>query len=113
MSFLERRERTRVDSFWATIYMAGSIEHAKQVCRTFCMARGLCVTVEPTTFIYTGGEEVGFRIGLINYPRFPTTPTDIINLADELGSVLRVELAQHSYSVVTPTETIWRTWRKN
>lgn len=43
-------------TFWATIYIAGDAEHAKQVCRDFCLAVGLCVTVTPTTFIYSGGK---------------------------------------------------------
>ena len=55
------------------IYASGPIEVAKQVCRETCLSEGLCVTIEPTHFIYTGGEETGFKIGLINYPRFPTS----------------------------------------
>lgn len=58
-------------TYWAHIYMSGPIEVAKQVIRQECMRAGWCVTIDPTTFIYTGGEEAGFVVGMINYPRFP------------------------------------------
>lgn len=89
------------------IFMAGDLIQAKQVCREYCFAVGLCVTIEPTTYIYTGGEETGFRIGLINYPRFPATESDIRQRADELADLLMKGLCQHSYSIVGPRETEW------
>lgn len=89
------------------IFMAGDIEHAKRVCRRYCLDVGLCVTVEATTYIYTGGEEAGFRIGLINYPRFPTDSTRLHKTASDLATLLVHELFQHSYSIVGPRETEW------
>jgi hypothetical protein len=94
-------------TYTATIYMAGDIEQAKQVCRQFCCAVGLCVTIEPTTYIYTGGEERGFRVGLLNYPRFPAEPALILDRARELARNLLDVLCQHSYSIVTSAETEW------
>lgn len=98
-------------TFYTHIYIAGDIQHAKQICRKYCMDIGLCVTVEPLSFIYTGGEESGMRVGLINYPRFPAEPGDITARALDLARHLRVGLSQHSFSVVTPTDTIWETSR--
>jgi hypothetical protein len=89
------------------IFMAGDIAQAKQVCREYCFAVGLCVTVEPCDFIYTGGEEVGFRVGLINYPRFPTDEASLHQRASELADLLMKRLCQHSYSIVGPRETEW------
>lgn len=89
------------------IYMAGDIVQAKQVCREYCFAVGLCVHVEPVDFIYTGGEEAGFKIGLINYPRFPTTISDLQNRAAGLARLLMERLFQHSYSIVGPVDTEW------
>jgi hypothetical protein len=90
------------------IFMAGDLSQAKQVCREYCFEVGLCVTLEPVDFIYTGGEEAGFRVGLINYPRFPTTETkELETKAMHLANVLMVKLCQHSYSVVGPDETLW------
>jgi hypothetical protein len=89
------------------IFMAGDIAQAKQVCREYCLAIGLCVTIEPVDYIYTGGEEAGFRIGLINYPRFPTDETALHQRATELADLLTKRLCQHSYSIVGPRETEW------
>ena len=94
-----------------TIYIAGDFADAKRVCRKFC-AEGLCVTVEPTTFVYTGGAEDGVRIRLINYPRFPTDVPTLVATAERLGDLLRAELCQSSYSIVGPSETIFKSWRE-
>lgn len=89
------------------IFMAGDIAEAKQVCREYCYGVGLCVTIEPVDYIYTGGEEAGFKIGIINYPRFPTTLTDLEAKAFALADVLMKKLCQQSYSVVGPEQTKW------
>jgi hypothetical protein len=89
------------------IYMAGDISLAKQVCREFCFEVGLCVHVQAMDFIYTGGEESGFKIGLINYPRFPVARCDLEARAYELAKRVMERLCQHSYSIVGPSETVW------
>lgn len=89
------------------IFIAGDLAQAKQVCRQFCLDVGLCVTVEPVSFIYTGGEEIGVRVGLINYPRFPATAGEIEEKARALAAALMHGLCQHSYSIVGPEETVW------
>lgn len=76
------------------------------------MARGLCVTIEPTDFIYTGGEEAGYVVGLINYPRFPDTPGGINARAEELMQKLLEGTHQHSALLMTPDETVWITRRE-
>lgn len=102
---------TTAETIKFDIFIAGDIGQAKQVCRKYCLDVGLCVTVEPLTFIYTGGEESGVRIGLINYPRFPTTEDDLLLRATELAQTLMHHLHQHSYSIVGLRETIWFTRR--
>ena len=94
------------ETFWVRIYIAGDIEQAKQVCREECMAEGLCVTVSPASYIYTGGEESGIVIGLINYPRFPSSPDRIVRRARVLAETLMKRLCQRSFSLMTPQETI-------
>jgi len=89
------------------ICMAGDIEHAKQVVREYCYHVGLCVTVEPVTYIYTGGEEAGFRVGLINYPRFPSTKDEVDTHAVHLAVKLRNALCQRSYTIIGPDTTFW------
>lgn len=103
---------TIAPTFTAQIYIAGDLATAKQLCRKYCFEIGLCVTIEPVDFIYTGGEESGMRIGLINYPRFPTEAADIKSRALDLARRLRVGLCQHSFSLVTSDETIWESVRE-
>jgi hypothetical protein len=98
--------REQADTFWARIYIAGDIHQAKQVCREECYQQGLCVTVQPTSYIYTGGEEAGVIIGLINYPRFPSSSAEIIEQAVRLGCSLMERLCQRSFSLMTPDQTI-------
>lgn len=89
------------------IFIAGDHAQAKQVCREFCFEQGLCVTVEQVAYVYTGGEEAGVRVGLINYPRFPTEKSLLRNTAMALAVRLMEALCQHSYSIVGPDETEW------
>lgn len=95
------------NTFTAHIYMSGPIEVAKQIIRAECLREGLCVTIEPTTFIYTGGEESGYVVGLINYPRFPSTPAAIEARARDLMHKLLHATFQHSGLLMTPDVTEW------
>lgn len=98
-------ERARTIRF--DIYMAGDLAQAKQVCREYCFEVGLCVHVEPVDFIYTGGEEAGFKVGIINYPRFPAAESALRDTATALAKRLMERLCQHSFSIVGPAETEW------
>lgn len=95
------------------IFIAGDYARAKHVCREYCLEVGLCVTVEPVDYIYTGGEESGVRVGLINYPRFPVDVLEIENRAYALAHKLMTGLCQHSFSIVGPEKTEWFTRREN
>ena len=92
------------------VFIAGDYTLALDVCRKFCMKVGLCVTVEPTEYVYTAGQESGVRIGLRAYPRFPKTPINLhaVGLAKELMK----ELCQETALVVTPEQTTWFSNRK-
>jgi len=94
------------------IHMAGDVYVARQICRQYCMKVGLCVTVSLQNFIYTGGEEFGFVVGLRNYPRFPTTLEDLQDHAEMLVDLLVDGLHQHSAMIVGPEETLWVSRRK-
>lgn len=98
-------------TFTAQIYMAGDMLAAKQICQEYCEI-GLCVTIEPLDFIYTGGKEAGFRVGLINYPKFPATSDRIKEIAIDLANTLRNRLYQDSYSIVCSDTTIWESRRE-
>lgn len=99
-----------VESFFANIWIAGSYADAVRACREFC-ARGACVTVTPTAYVYTGGAEDGVLVRLINYPRFPKSPAEIKELALALGEHLKAALFQGSYSIEFPDVTYWYTTR--
>ena len=94
-----------------SIFIAGNAAQAREICRAFCFGVGLCVTVTPTEYIYTGGQEAGVVIGLINYPRFPNDPDNLLTLARQLADDLMHGLHQHSYTIQTPTETFWHSRR--
>lgn len=84
-----------------------SISEIENICQEYCNARGLCVTVTTTRFVYTGGYEFGAAVGLINYPRFPKENKDILDTAIELARILKKSLGQLGVSVVTPQLTYW------
>jgi hypothetical protein len=99
-------ETIRID-----IFIAGDVEQAKQACREWTLEVGACVTVEQLSFIYSGGEESGLKIGLINYPRFPTELDTLLGKARSLADLLMHRLCQLSYSIVAPDRTYWHSRR--
>ena len=94
-------------TYWIKIYASGPIEEAKHVIRKYVKYNPLCVTIEKTTFLYTGGEESGYVVGLINYPRFPSTPQDLWKKAIDLANILRDETFQWSILIMSPDKTTW------
>ena len=94
-------------TWWARIYLSGPIDVAKQTIRAECLRNGLCVTVEPTTFIYTGGEESGIVVGLIQYPRFPAKKLALEARAVDLARKLRRSMFQRSVLVMFLDRTEW------
>ena len=105
--------RPNTASYPISIFMAGDYDTAKQICREYCDEVGFCVTVTPTAYVYKGGEESGFIVGLINYPRFPMSPVELSNHATAIADKLRVPLGQESYSIQYPSHTVWHSWRNN
>lgn len=108
-----------VPTYTATIYV-GTREHDTGMVRSVGMAREylrryvneypLCVTLTETEFIYTQtktvGGEPGFIVGIINYPRFPSSPEQIREKALAIGKGLLELFKQWKVSVVFPDETV-------
>lgn len=90
-----------------TVYVAGDYQTARALLRRECFEQGLCVTVTPTTFVYTAGAEEGVAVGFVNYPRFPTTLGALKSRAIQVAERLMTDLCQWSALVVTPVETVW------
>jgi hypothetical protein len=104
-----------VDTYQANIYMGlqhaysgvmSPMEQGIAICKKYCDDVGLGVTFTSTRFIYVYGDEAGFIVGLINYPRFPSLPIDIAHHAETLGGILMKELKQERFSIVFPDKTI-------
>lgn len=93
------------------IYSSGPLHLIEDACRAFCLKTGLCVTVDPTKFIYTGGEEQGAVVGLVNYPRFPKAPHEVNQTAEALAREILEACHQHSVLIVRPDVTTWITKR--
>lgn len=106
---------TSVPTFTATIYVglkereSGQVQSyyfAKSAIQRYVDAVGLCVSYTETEFIYTKGGEPGMAVGLINYPRFPSSPEKIRTHAIRLAEILITECKQLKVSIVMPEETI-------
>lgn len=80
------------------------INDLDDICQDYVKC-GLCVTVSPTKFIYTDGSENGVKIGLINYPRFPSTNRAVLNHAIQLAKLLMKTLKQYRCTVMDSTNT--------
>tara|TARA_R110000824_G_scaffold266054_7_gene455005 strand:- start:77 stop:439 length:363 start_codon:yes stop_codon:yes gene_type:complete len=108
------------DTYWAKIYLGlnpgyekvtdGLINSRKNrvidYCKSYCDDIGLCVTIDDTEFIYTKGHEKGLVIGLINYPRFPKSRTQIDIYAVNLATALKELCQQNRVSIMYPDKTI-------
>jgi len=90
-------------AFSAHIWMAGDYDMARNICRQICAKQGACFSISKTDYIYTGGEESGFTINLINYPRFPSEHSKLFLEAEQLGERLAIELGQGSFTITTST----------
>ena len=83
------------------IYMAGDYKHAKQVCRMYCEETPYCFSLTKVDYVYHGGEEEGFKVTLINYPRFPSEHDVLEEHAIAVAKVLAEVLHQGSYTIVS------------
>ncbi len=100
-----------VDSYRIDIHIAGDLAIIKQVCREYYLRVGLCVTIQEQLFIYASGEESGVRVGLLNYPRFPSPPDELLAMALDLADLLLERTCQLSVLLEAPDRTEWRNRR--
>lgn len=107
-----------VDTFTATIYIGlkercdssiHSVDEVRSVLQSYVDKVGLCVTLTPTEFIYSNGNELGVIIGLINYPRFPQDNYVTAAQAIEIARKLMLAMGQTRVSVVFPDRTVMLT----
>jgi len=105
----------KLDTFTANIYLGlqhgysgghSSIDEVRSWVQLYCNEEKLGVTLTPTEFIYVGGGEPGVIIGLINYPRFPSSEFEIKSRAIAIAQGLMKLCHQERVSVVFSDETI-------
>jgi len=99
-------------AWWARVYVGGNLQAAEMVCRNACFPHGLCITLEPTLYIFAGGTESGVVAGLIQYPPFSEESSILRQKAIELGKAIAEACCQWSFTVVTPSECIYYSRRK-
>ena len=100
-----------VSSYWVQIHLSGPLAEIEQACRKDFLDKGLCVTVTPTKFIYTGGEETGAVVRLLNYHRFSASSDSIWERACDLALKLLEATHQMSILVEDSVHTVWMTKR--
>lgn len=81
-------------------------ENVKSYLRQYCDKAGFAFSIFPIYFVYSGGEEHGCMVEIINYPRFPSTPDVLKQRAIEIAEMLLKEFKQYRISVVCTDETI-------
>lgn len=96
----------------AQIWVAGDIIQARQKLRELCFPKGLCATITPTEYMYAGGEELGFVIGMIQYPPFMESELSLLRKAERVGKALAENAMQWSFTIVTPTATFYYSRRR-
>ena len=104
-----------VKTYTATIYVGSRIGYSESILpyyqamqwlQEYCNKVGLCVSIVATDFIYTNGNEPGIAIGLINYPRFESTPEKIQAQAIEIAEKMLSLMEQNRVTIVFPDTTI-------
>lgn len=103
-----------VDTYTALIFIGlraaygGPIANRQGVIaaiQAYVNAVGLGLTVTNTEFIYSGDCEPGLTVGLINYPRFPSTRSQIRAHAFAITEMLMECCGQLRASVVMTDKT--------
>lgn len=104
----------KAEKFSASIYVGlkvrstgeiHSITAVENICQEFCDDVGFCVTVTPTKYVYTDGWEQGAIVGIINYPRFPSSEKTLENRALLLATELMLKLEQKRVTIDFPSNT--------
>jgi len=111
---MNNQQITEVPTWTATIWIGRKVRKTGEiidadVVRTvlgdYCDENPFCVSLETTGYIYKGGGEPGFAIGLINYPRFPQSPEQLKARALEIASRVQLACKQLTCSIVFPDVT--------
>jgi hypothetical protein len=89
--------------------LVSELDEAKELLRKEMSRNPNCVTITPTDFIYYNGEEPGYIIGLINYPRFPRSREEMMTIAKRIAQEHMIYFKQYRVSIVATDKTIMLT----
>ena len=104
----------KAEKFTASIYVGlkvtgadilHSVTAVEDICQEFCDDVGFCVTVTPTKYVYTDGWVQGAIVGIINYPRFPSSERTLENRTLLLATELMLKLEQKRITIDFPSHT--------
>lgn len=99
--------KNTIQTFYANIHLAGDYSTCKSVCREIAYTFGFCFQISEVDYIYTGGQESGVLIRVINYPRFPRDPEEITKLCIEFAKKISAVMCQKSFTIETSTDTMY------
>jgi hypothetical protein len=83
-----------------------SEEQVLKYCQMFCDTNCVGVTVTRTNFVYPNGNEPGYIVGLINYPRFPVYDFVVFDMSFDFAQHLMQAMEQFRCTIFTPTEIL-------
>jgi hypothetical protein len=100
------------EAWTVTLYIGGPVEEAKRALSVIAAKVGVCWSVEPTEFIYSGGREQGVIVRQIAYARFPSSADDAMTDMLMVGEGLMEHLGQGSFTVIGPDKSMFVSRRK-
>ena len=100
-------KRKQCNTSVINIWIAGDTAVIERALREYCFDVGFCVTVTPTKYIYSGGQEDGVVVGIRNYPRFPKEQQVLMNQAVSIAEELIKFASQWSCMIEGPEVTVW------
>ena len=83
-----------------------SLEFVEELLQEYVDEVGFCVSITKTKFIYTKGNENGVVVGIINYPRFPSSSSELLDHTTKIATILMEKLDQCRVTIVTPLNNI-------
>ena len=107
--YLEKWKRAKIaNTRVIDIYMAGNYTEAKHSIGQYCCDNPYCLSIVKTDYIYTDADafmghmkESGFKVTLINYPRFPEEHDKMESRAIVIAKELARVCDQGSFTIVS------------
>lgn len=90
-----------------SIYCTGDKARLYAAVQETIDAIGLCVSIFPCDYLFTGGQESGYEIRLINYPRLPFDMDTMMAKAGHVAQAVFTVNPKGSLTIVAPHETIF------